>query len=385
MHLGKVIRDAFQPLPLDKRIDHTHIERFVTDRNRAAGDLRRPKGWMPIVQPVHSNATGRIDFGVSGARRGTCQHDEFVGVGDQPMQPSTGQLHPVREGITRTLPQGGMLQLIVDVIGPFTEPGCKPLQGPHRQAFGIDLTRHLAGCFGGLGIAQSLVQESGRRGSKEALDHGPEAWLLGGAFFLGHKVARQQCLKIDATTLRTAVHHQFLREALMALHTEPQGHHRRPITGGIIGDIHGQNPAAVGIEEQCGPGAPSGLPGHRRDQLNIEFRVIEMRDSKRPLTMARCGPLQLPDKRLQAIGRAAALAGRRHLEGGEARPDALQGPHADGRDAALHARLLVEPVDRGRPLGLRRRIVRLQVRVEHLPGGLGDAGGPIAAGGHPIQ
>ena len=61
-------------------------------------------------------------------------------------------VHAVVDGYRPVLESRG-LQLVVDVMGPGTEPRGKPLQGPDCKACGIDLARHLAGRFGRLGIA----------------------------------------------------------------------------------------------------------------------------------------------------------------------------------------------------------------------------------------
>src|SRR5712691_10718755 len=109
-----------------------------------------------------------------------------------------------------------------------------------------------------------------------------------------------------------------------------------------------------------------------------------MRDGQRPLTMARRGLVHLPDKRLHAIRCPASLADRRDLQGGEACPNAIKGPLADGGDAMLPTRLLVEPIDRGGTFRVRCRIVALQIRVEHLPGRLWNTRGPIPTCRHAI-
>ena len=55
-------------------------------------------------------------------------------------------------------------------------------------------------------------------------------------------------------------------------------------------------------------GRPSGRPGARADQLDVEFGVIEMDDLKRAVAVAGGGQIERIVERLVHVRRARALA-----------------------------------------------------------------------------
>src|SRR2546428_210109 len=107
------------------------------------------------------------------------------------------QLYPLGKGFVGTLPQSGMVHLIIDLVGILTKPCGKSLQGPDRQTPRINLPRHLAWTFCRLGIARQLVQELSCGSSKEPLDYGTHTWLCRRAIFFRDKIPCEQGFKVD--------------------------------------------------------------------------------------------------------------------------------------------------------------------------------------------
>src|SRR5437879_282650 len=118
-----------------------------------------------------------------------------------------------------------MVHLIVHLVDILAKPRREPLQGPDRQASGINLPRHVTWVLCRLGIPRQLVQKLRGGSSKEPLNHGTHARLRRWAVFFCDKVAREQGLKVDASKLWAAIDKALLWQALMTLHADPQRHH----------------------------------------------------------------------------------------------------------------------------------------------------------------
>src|SRR5262249_60911079 len=111
-------------------------------------------------------------FGGSLACRwGTC-HEKLVSVGNRPMLSLSSLYQTLHKGIPWTLKQRGMVHLVVDLIGPFTQKGIEIGEGPHRLVAMVNLFCELAWTFGGLSIAKEIVDKLGIRCAKEAFNDG---------------------------------------------------------------------------------------------------------------------------------------------------------------------------------------------------------------------
>src|SRR5258708_14552939 len=147
------------------------------------------------------------------------------------------ELHSLGKGFAGTLPQSGVVHLIIDFVGIFTEPCSKSLQGPDGQTPRVNFSRHLTWVLGCLGIPRQLIQELCRGRAKQSLNDGTHARLRRWAVFFGYRVPREQRLKVDTPELWATIHKTLLRQTLVALDADPQSHHDRAITGRIVGEI----------------------------------------------------------------------------------------------------------------------------------------------------
>src|SRR5438876_99016 len=113
------------------------------------------------------------------------------------------------------------------------------------------------------------MQQLGRGGSKEPLDHRPHAWVRGWTVFFRDKMSGEHRLKVDTPKLWATIDKAFLREPLMPLHTLAKGHHHGAITRWIIGHVAGQDASAVGIGQKRGPWSTQRFSGHRRNEFDV--------------------------------------------------------------------------------------------------------------------
>src|SRR5439155_8366460 len=101
--------------------------------------------------------------------------------------------------------------------------------------------------------------------------------------------------------LFAAIHDEDLWKPTILAHTVPEHHHARSITRWIEGEKEGQQAAGKPIDQDGPPGAAEIPVCAGAKQLHVEFRVIDMADMKRPVTMPRSGELQFQVRGLDLI------------------------------------------------------------------------------------
>jgi hypothetical protein len=194
--------------------------------------------------------------------------------------------HSLLKSLARTLTQGRVIHLVIDLVDILRQAGSKAFQGPDRQPFRVNLTGHMPGRFAGLGVSSQLVEQLRCCCTKKPFHDRPETRLLWRTIELRDQTAGQQGLKVDTSKLRPLIHHEFLGESPVPLNTQPKGHHGGAVAWGIKCHIASQHPSAVGIGHERGPRSGQRLSRHRGDQNQIQFRMIEMCSLKRTISVS---------------------------------------------------------------------------------------------------
>src|SRR6266567_6848610 len=117
--------------------------------------------------------------------------------------------------------------------------------------------------------------------------------------------------------------------------------------------------------------------GQRRHQQYIEFRVIQVRERKRALSVPWGGLIQVPEERLLRVGCSTSLAASGHLWSGEACSLPVKGALTDWRNALARTSRPVQMVHGCRSLGDRRGVVVFQKGFQQLHGGFWSTLGAI--------
>src|SRR6266446_9135366 len=170
----------------------------------------------------------------------------------------------------------------------------------------------------------------------------------------------------------------------MTLHTLSKGHHHGAITGRIIGHVAGQNAPSVCIGQKRAPGLAQRLASHRRNEFNVQFCMVQMRERKGTLSMTGSGLIQ-PVERLGSVGSTPSPTGGDHVGRGETRANPVKGSLTYGRHPLLCTLLSIQSIDCRCAFGLGSSVVDLQGYVEQLHGRLWDTRSAVPACGHSVK
>src|SRR5947209_17580213 len=107
----------------------------------------------------------------------------------------------------------------------------------------------------------------------------------------------------------------------------------------------GQHTATVGIDEEGCPRLRKGFAGNGGHEDNVDFRVIEMRQGKRALTMTWGGLIEIEKAWLFSVCGTFPQPGCGDFDGGKGFAFPIKGRFTNWWDLLFGAFLAVEAVD----------------------------------------
>ncbi len=197
-----VLRVAFGPLPVHECVSGSSIKRVVPHGNIPFLQFRITKEIGPVIEVVNLDTFAWNHF------RCTL----FAVIRNLAMCAVASLFQAGLVRLTRTLPERGVTQRVIDFVGVLRQFPVKLVKRPYGVALWIDRLSYLARPHHQLRVSFKVVNELGIRGSEKSFTNRPETSFGRRPRLLHDLISRQQRFKVGALEFTPTIDDHNLRK-----------------------------------------------------------------------------------------------------------------------------------------------------------------------------